>query len=155
MAVSSLVVPAAVIAACLAETRQAWRRGEPAIVEAHRVNFAHTDPRIVATGLAALQDYLDGVSAMDPAPVYLCDSEIAPVVYSNLRSPAGVWDGFDEHWLIEQILAQMNKPNRWQDALLDPIRRIFTQTNHLSESQWPLLILKYREIKRAQHMIEL
>ena len=85
----------------------------------------------------------------------ICDSEIAPVVYSNLRSPAGVWDGFDEHWLIEQILAQMNKPNRWQDALLDPIRRIFTQTNHLSESQWPLLILKYREIKRAQHMIEL
>ena len=85
----------------------------------------------------------------------ICDSEIAPIVYNNLRSPAGVGDGFDEYWLFEQIIAKMNKPKRWQDALLDPIRRIFTQTNHLTESEWPLLILKYREIKRAQHMIEL
>jgi hypothetical protein len=85
----------------------------------------------------------------------ICDSEIAPVVYNNLRSPAGVWDGFDEHWLFEQIIAEMNKPKRWQDALFDPIRRILTQTNHLTESEWPLLILKYQEIKRAQQMIEL
>jgi hypothetical protein len=85
----------------------------------------------------------------------ICDSEIAPVVYSNLRSSAGVWDGFDEHWLYEKIISEMNKPKRWQDALLDPIRRVFSQTNHLTESEWPLLILKYRAIKRARHMIEL
>ena len=51
----------------------------------------------------------------------ICDSEIAPVVYSNLRSPAGVWDGFDEHWLFEQIIAEMNKPKRWQNAFLQDL----------------------------------
>ena len=86
----------------------------------------------------------------------ICDNEIAPVVYKNLLSPVGgVWSGFDETWLFQQILTEMNKPKRWQDALLDPIRRVFSQTNHLSESEWPLLILKYRAIKRARQMIEL
>ena len=85
----------------------------------------------------------------------ICDSEIAPIVYKNLLSVAGVWSGFDPHWLFEQIIAEMNKPNRWQDALLDPIRRVFMQTNHLTESEWPLLIMKYREIKRSRQMIEL
>ena len=83
----------------------------------------------------------------------ICDSEIAPVVYKNLRTPVGVWSGFDESWLTQQILTQMNKPKRWQDALLDPIRHIFMLRT--SESEWPLLVLKYREIKRARGMIEL
>jgi len=83
----------------------------------------------------------------------ICDSEIAPVVYKNLHTPVGVWSGFDESWLTQQILTQMNKPKRWQDALLDPIRHIFMLRT--SESEWPLLVLKYREIKRARGMIEL
>ena len=83
----------------------------------------------------------------------ICDSEVAPVVYSNALSVAGVWTGFNEAWLHQQIITHMNKPKRWQDALLDPIRRIFILRN--SESDWPLLVLKYREIKRARNMIEL
>lgn len=31
-------------------------------------------------------------------------SEIAPLLYPNLRSFAGVWDGFDVAWIEEQIL---------------------------------------------------
>ncbi|MGB1310240.1 MAG: DUF7079 family protein, partial [Leucothrix sp.] len=83
----------------------------------------------------------------------ICDSEIAPVVYKNLLTPVGVWAGFDESWLVQQIISQINRPKRWQDALLDPLRRPFTHC--VGESEWPLLVLKYREIKRAQGMIEL
>ena len=68
---------AAVVAACVADTRRAWARGEPAIVETHRVNYAHTDPAVVATGAAALAEYLDAISAADPGPWFLCDDEIA------------------------------------------------------------------------------
>ena len=83
----------------------------------------------------------------------ICDSEIAPVVYKNLLTPVGVWSGFDESWLAQQIITQMNKPKRWQDALLDPLRRPFI--HYAGESEWPLLVLKYREIKRARNRIEL
>lgn len=83
----------------------------------------------------------------------ICDSEIAPIVYKNLLTPVGVWSGFDETWLAQQIITQMNKPKRWQDALLDPLRRPFIPA--AGESEWPLLVMKYREIKRAQGMIEL
>ncbi len=68
---------AAVVDRCLEDTRRAWRRGQPAIVETHRVNFAHTDPRIVATGLEALDDYLSAACLLDGGPVFLCDTEIA------------------------------------------------------------------------------
>ncbi len=83
----------------------------------------------------------------------ICDSEIAPVVYKNLKITAGVWSGFDESWLEQQIIKEINKPKRWQDALLDPIRRQFMHNG--GELQWPLLVLKYREIKRSRGMIEL
>ena len=59
-------------------TRHAWEAGEPAIVESHRVNFAHTDPTRVETGLAALDQYLGLVAGnLSAAPVFLTDHEIA------------------------------------------------------------------------------
>ena len=69
---------AAVVKACVADTRKAWAAGQPAIVESHRINFAHTDTALVATGLAALDRYLGEISK-DPAeaPVYLTDHELA------------------------------------------------------------------------------
>ena len=83
----------------------------------------------------------------------ICDSEIAPVVYKNLLTPVGVWSGFDEEWLSQQIIKELDKPKRWQDALFDPIKRIFMTTT--KESDWPRLVLAYREIKRSRGMIEL
>ena len=70
--------PESVVRQCAAETRQAWAAGEPAIVESHRINFAHTDSSVVDTGLAALDHYL-GLMAGDgaEAPVFLTDHEIA------------------------------------------------------------------------------
>lgn len=72
--------PAAVVARCLADVRKAWRRGEPAIVETHRVNFAHTDTAVVAAGLAALGDLLDGICNVVDQPTFLCDREIGQMM---------------------------------------------------------------------------
>lgn len=73
--------PRGVAAACLAEVRQAWARGEPAIVEAHRVNFVHTDTQVVRTGLETLQALLSGVAGTpEGAPLFLVDAEIAALM---------------------------------------------------------------------------
>ena len=70
--------PAAAVAACLEQTWAAWRRAEPAIVETHRINFAHTDPAVVQTGLKYLAEYLDGLAEnAEPLPIFLTDWEIA------------------------------------------------------------------------------
>lgn len=37
--------------------------------------------------------------------------EVAPVLIDNLLSPAGVWGGFDDDWVIETILARLNSLN--------------------------------------------
>jgi len=72
------VDPAAVVADCVAATRRAWAAGEPAIVESHRVNFAHADRRVVASGQSALDRYLEEiVGNFEPAPLFVTDHEIA------------------------------------------------------------------------------
>ncbi len=38
--------------------------------------------------------------------------EIAPVLEQNLLQVAGVWDGFDEHWLVEQVLRRQGRKRR-------------------------------------------
>lgn len=69
--------PAATVDQCVRDTYLAWDRGEPAIVETHRVNFSHTDPAVVATGLASLAQYLEQICEGPEKPVFLCDQEIA------------------------------------------------------------------------------
>jgi hypothetical protein len=68
--------PQAVVTQCVADTRRAWSRGEPAIVETHRVNFSHTDPQVVRVGMTSLAAYLSAVATEEAAPVFLCDTEI-------------------------------------------------------------------------------
>ncbi len=67
-----------VVEQCLADTRKAWQRGYPAIVETHRVNFAHFDPLVVKKGQEAFQKYLVSI-CQDPQelPVFMVDVEIA------------------------------------------------------------------------------
>ena len=36
--------------------------------------------------------------------------EVHPVVHLNLWSTAGVWDGFDQDWLVESILSRKRRP---------------------------------------------
>jgi len=70
--------PDQAVARCVADARQAWERGQPAIVETHRINFAHTDPAVVRTGQAALAAFLAAITRDgDPLPVFLTDTEVA------------------------------------------------------------------------------
>jgi hypothetical protein len=70
--------PDATVAACVRETARAWRRGEPAIVETHRVNFAHADAAVVAAGRRSLDAYLAGVADLPGSgPLFVVDGEIA------------------------------------------------------------------------------
>lgn len=70
--------PDAVVRLALEQTSAAWAANQPAIVESHRVNFAHLDPEVSSLGINALSDYLAGVTSQsDHLPVFLTDVEIA------------------------------------------------------------------------------
>jgi hypothetical protein len=62
---------------CWRGIQAAWRRGQPAIVETHRVNFVHVDAGIVAGGLVAMTHLLDRLQADPLSALFLCDSEVA------------------------------------------------------------------------------
>jgi len=81
----------------------------------------------------------------------ICDSEIAPMI--NKKFNIDEWASYDAEWLAQQIIIEQAKPKRWQDALLDPLRRPFL---HMTQaSQWPTLIMKYQRIQRMKTRIEL
>jgi hypothetical protein len=69
--------PSPVVRACAAAVAGAWATGAPAIVETHRINFAHLDPAVGAAGREALNDLLQFLGAAEPRPQYLVDDEIA------------------------------------------------------------------------------
>jgi hypothetical protein len=70
--------PEATVVACVRETARAWRRGEPAIVETHRVNFAHADAAVVELGRRSLDTYLTRVAELPGSgPLFVADGEIA------------------------------------------------------------------------------
>jgi hypothetical protein len=66
--------PAEATARAERRVRRAWRRGEPAVVESHRVNYAHLDPAVASDGREALGALL---AALDGEPLYLTDVEVA------------------------------------------------------------------------------
>ena len=67
-----------VVQTCVNETYRAWEKGSPAIVETHRVNFAHDDPKIVQLGQNALNSYVQSVcDDVRSLPVFLVDKEIS------------------------------------------------------------------------------
>jgi hypothetical protein len=67
--------PHAVTVRCRAEIRAAWAAGQPAVVETHRVNFAHSDPAVALRGTGELEQLLTDVAA--DGPVFLVDTEVA------------------------------------------------------------------------------
>lgn len=66
-------------------------------------------------------DYRDGVrravDVLAKSPYTLDElrsilrDEVHPILASNLCAPAGVWDGFDQEWLAQQIL--LNQRRGW------------------------------------------
>ncbi len=70
--------PDAVVRRALEQTNSAWSANQPAIVESHRVNFAHLDPKVSSLGINALSDFLAGITSQsDHLPIFLTDVEIA------------------------------------------------------------------------------
>ncbi len=69
------VDPMETAARCAEETLAAWGHGEPAVVETHRINFAHARPEVAATGRNALSAYFARLETA--GPWYVCDVEIA------------------------------------------------------------------------------
>jgi len=64
--------------ACYQEVLRAWARGEPAVIETHRVNFVHLDPEVAEKGYRALHHLLELLTeTADPALAFLTDDELA------------------------------------------------------------------------------
>ncbi len=45
--------------------------------------------------------------------------EVFPVLYQNLLIVAGVWDGFDEKWLAEEIIKSIKKRNKLKTLFIE------------------------------------
>jgi len=69
------MVPLAVGREAVRGVEAAWRRQEPAVVEAHRINFAHLDPAVYQLGRAELEALLRELAARDP--LFVVDRELA------------------------------------------------------------------------------
>lgn len=59
----------------------------------------------IATTLAASPFPLDALHAM-------LVHDVHPVLYTNLMTPVGVWDGFDSEWLVARIRARGGRRRR-------------------------------------------
>ncbi|MBI3539953.1 MAG: hypothetical protein HY076_06740, partial [Candidatus Eisenbacteria bacterium] len=69
-----------------AAARAAWRRGQPAIVSSHRVNYAHLDPAWSEAGCAALAELLARLVA--DGAVFLTDAEVRGLLERGASSRA-------------------------------------------------------------------
>jgi hypothetical protein len=104
--------PRVITDAAVRAVRHAWRRSEPAVLEAHRINFSHLDEAVPSLGRAELDLLLDEL--VRDEPLFLVDLEMAAlqrrgtswarrgdrlVVRNLTRSdrlvvvPAGQWPG--------------------------------------------------------------
>lgn len=55
------------------------------------------------------RELADSAYSIDELRSILLD-EVHPVLRNNLLAPAGVWEGFDQDWLGEQILRRLARP---------------------------------------------
>ena len=80
--------PRSITRAAIADVRAAWRRDEPAVLEAHRINFSHLDSTVHQLGRRELARLLDDLGR--DGPVYLVDGELAGLLR---RGTAWAWRG--------------------------------------------------------------
>jgi hypothetical protein len=73
------------VAAARQHCHAAWRRGEPAVVSSHRVNYAHLDAAWSQAGRAALAELLQAL-ATDGA-TFVTDAEVRGLVEHGVRGP--------------------------------------------------------------------
>lgn len=73
--------------------------------------------------------------------------EVAPVVYANLLSPAGVWAGFDEAWLHQTIVDSLQRRGIFGRLALCFKRRLML---YATEDHWQYLAAKVVAIRARQ-----
>ncbi len=66
--------------------------------------------------------------------------ELFPVLQANLLSVAGVWDGFDEDWLIEAATKQAKRPTWAKQIAVTPFHRLF---RWMTADYWQQLEAKF------------
>lgn len=68
------------------------------------------------TEVEAFHDAIAATLAASPFPLdelqAMLIHDVHPVLFTNLMAPAGVWDGFDEDWLVERIRARGGRRRR-------------------------------------------
>ncbi len=110
--------PDAVVAQCVKDTHQAWKSGQPAIVETHRVNYVHLNPEVVKIGQQSLQCYVNAICKnSDKLPLFLVDKEIAQLQDSGVS------------WVIrgnDLILRNATQSKRLIVASPHGVHRLFT-----------------------------
>ncbi len=74
----------ATIFSCYDEVLTSWNRGQPAVVETHRINFVSTDSVLQNIGLSSLDKLLSKLEAQDV--IWLCDDEIAQLSRTGTSS---------------------------------------------------------------------
>lgn len=87
------VAAEAVVRDCLAEIRRAWAHGQPAVVESHRINFVHSDPKVAVLGRETLARLLAELTGQpERAPYFLADGELAELSRQGTsRQRHGSW----------------------------------------------------------------
>jgi hypothetical protein len=88
------------------------------------------------THIASVMDE-SGYSIEELRSIYM--DEVVPVVYRNLLSFAGVWDGFDEKWLVEKITELLRKQNIFIRLKHKIMRKIML---YATEDSWKKLVIK-------------
>jgi len=73
--------------------------------------------------------------------------EVFPILQPNLLSPAGVWAGFDEEWLIEKITTRLNSKNLLSDAGVEVSYQTF---KWMCKRYWQRLEKIYNDIMTNQ-----
>lgn len=68
-----------------AAARAAWRRGQPAVISTHRLNYAYLDPAWSEAGRAALRDLLGRLCA--DGAVFLTDARLHAMVLARPGEP--------------------------------------------------------------------
>jgi hypothetical protein len=99
------------------------------------------DTELTDEALSHIANVMDesGYSLKELRKIYI--NEVAPVVYTNLLSVAGVWTGFDEKWLQEEIIELLRKQNVFIQLKHKILRGIML---YASDRHWKALISKMK-----------
>lgn len=77
------------------------------------------DTEMAAGELDSIAASLQALNIPTSTLDHVLRNDLFPVLFPNLMSVAGVWSGFDDHWLLNQIESRrMTKPG-WTRTLRD------------------------------------